>query len=64
MILSNISFGENVVIHPSTSINNVAFGNNIKIAKECTIYGSDEHVVKIGSRGNTKGASVNRNYWA
>jgi len=49
MILSNISFGENVVIHPSTSINNVAFGNNIKIAKECTIYGSDEHVVKIGS---------------
>ncbi|SKC23537.1 acyltransferase [Alkalitalea saponilacus] len=49
MILSNISFGENVVVHPSTSINNVAFGNNIKIAKECTIHGSEEHIVKIGS---------------
>ncbi|TCO06848.1 acyltransferase [Natronoflexus pectinivorans] len=49
MILSNISFGENVVVHPSTSINNVAFGNDVKIAKECTIHGSEEHVVKIGS---------------
>ncbi len=49
MILSNLSFGENVTIHPSTSVNNVHFGNNIKIAKECTIHGGNQHIVKIGS---------------
>lgn len=49
MIVSNLSFGENVSIHPSTSVNNVQFGSNIKIAKECTIHGGDKHVVKIGS---------------
>ncbi|GAO28506.1 acyltransferase [Geofilum rubicundum] len=49
MILSNLSFGEDVTIHPSTKVNNVHFGNNIKIAKECTILGGEAHVVKIGS---------------
>ncbi len=49
MILSNLSFGEDVTIHPSTSVNNVQFGSNIKIAKECTIHGGEQHVVKIGS---------------
>ncbi|MCA1744713.1 MAG: acyltransferase [Bacteroidales bacterium] len=49
MILSNLSFGENVTIHPSTSVNNVQFGKNIKIAKECTIHGGNKHIVKIGS---------------
>ena len=49
MMLSNLSFGENVTIHPSTSVNNVQFGSNVKIAKECTIHGGDKYVVKIGS---------------
>lgn len=49
MILSNLSFGENVSIHPSTSVNNVQFGNNIKVAKGCTIHGGEQHVVKVGS---------------
>ncbi|WP_026474930.1 acyltransferase [Alkaliflexus imshenetskii] len=49
MILSNLKFGENVVIHPSTHFNNVSFGNNVKIAKECTIQGSAHHIVKIGA---------------
>lgn len=49
MILSNLSFGENVTIHPSTSVNNVQFGNNIKVSKGCTIHGGEKHVVKIGS---------------
>jgi acetyltransferase-like isoleucine patch superfamily enzyme len=49
MIVSNLSFGENVSIHPSTSVNNVHFGNNVKVAKGCTIHGGAQHVVKIGS---------------
>jgi acetyltransferase-like isoleucine patch superfamily enzyme len=45
----NIKFGKDVVVHPSTTFNDVEFGDNIKIAKECTITGSNDHVVKIGS---------------
>lgn len=49
MKVSNLSFGDNVTIHPSASVNNVHFGNNIKVAKGCTIHGGEKHVVKIGS---------------
>jgi acetyltransferase-like isoleucine patch superfamily enzyme len=45
----NVEFGQNVVVHPSTSFNDVAFGDNIRIAKDCSFHGSPEHMVKIGS---------------
>ncbi|MCL2072477.1 MAG: acyltransferase [Marinilabiliaceae bacterium] len=45
----NLKIGQNVIIHPSTEYNNVEFGDNIKIAKECTVIGSENHKVKIGS---------------
>jgi len=48
MITSNIILGENVNIDPSTSINNITIGNNVKIAKLCSIYGSERHPVIIG----------------
>ncbi|HHU58594.1 MAG TPA: acyltransferase [Bacteroidales bacterium] len=49
MMLANLSFGKNVFIHPGSRVNNVHFGDEVKIAKECSIEGSPEHVVKIGS---------------
>ena len=49
MIVSNISFGRNVSINPSAKINNVEFGDNIKVAKDCFIMGSPGHVIKIGT---------------
>ena len=49
MIISNISFGKNVSINPSAKVNNVEFGDNIKVAKDCFIIGSAEHVIKIRS---------------
>lgn len=49
MNFANISLGENVRIDPSTSFNNVTIGDNTKIAKNCTIFGSPEGVLEIGS---------------
>ena len=45
----NIKIGENVSIHPSTEYNNIELGDNIKIGKECTVIGSENHKVKLGS---------------
>lgn len=48
MIFSNINLGSNVEIDPSTNINNVFIGNNTRIAKYCSIYGSSETPLIIG----------------
>ena len=48
MITSNIQLGEEVNIDPTTSINNVAIGNHVKIAKFCSIFGSANHLLEIG----------------
>ncbi|WP_454048098.1 acyltransferase [Chryseobacterium sp. Marseille-Q8038] len=48
MKISNISIGENVIIDPTTSINNVKIANHVKIAKQCSIYGSEKHQLEIG----------------
>jgi acetyltransferase-like isoleucine patch superfamily enzyme len=49
MLLRNIKLGEGCDIDPSSSINNVVIGNGVKIAKRCSIFGSPEHVLKIGA---------------
>jgi acetyltransferase-like isoleucine patch superfamily enzyme len=49
MITSNISLGVNVNIDPSSSINNVKIGDNTKIAKRCSVYGSPENILEIGN---------------
>ena len=43
-----LSFGENVNIHPTSHINYVQFGDNVKVTKECLVNGSENHIVKIG----------------
>lgn len=48
MITSNISLGKGVNIHPTASINNVTIGDNVKIAKECTIFGHPDFPLEIG----------------
>ena len=49
MSVIKLTVGENVNIHSSTSYNYVQLGDNLKIAKECIIFGSEEHTVSIGS---------------
>lgn len=48
MIYSGIKLGKNVDIDPSTSINNVNIGDNVKIAKRGSIFGSKDNPLEIG----------------
>jgi len=48
MITSNIQLGEGVSIDPSSSVNNVTVGNHVKIAKNCSIFGSAQFPLEIG----------------
>jgi len=45
---SNISLGKDVIVDTTTSINNVTIGDNVKIAKYCSIYGSENNILEIG----------------
>lgn len=49
MKTSNISLGKDVVVDTTTSINNVTIGDNVKIAKHCSIYGSENNILEIGN---------------
>lgn len=48
MIYANISLGENVQIDPTSSINNIVLGDNVKIAKRVSAYGNSENLLEIG----------------
>src|SRR5580765_3508816 len=48
MKFANIRLGENVEIDPSTSVNNVAIGDNVRIAKRCSIFGGPVNLLEIG----------------
>lgn len=48
MIYANILLGENVQIDPSSSVNNVIIGDNVKISKCVSIYGSPSNLLEIG----------------
>ncbi len=48
MEISNIKLGSNVVVDPTSSLNNVSIGNKVKIAKYCSVYGSSESPLEIG----------------
>lgn len=49
MIFEEIHLGKNVSIDPTSSINNVVIGDNVRIAKRCSIFGSKEFPLTIGS---------------
>jgi acetyltransferase-like isoleucine patch superfamily enzyme len=48
MKFANINLGENVEIDPSSSCNNVRIGNNVRIAKRCSIFGGPANLLEIG----------------
>jgi acetyltransferase-like isoleucine patch superfamily enzyme len=50
MKTANILLGEEVVIDPSSTFNNVNIGDFVKIAKNCNIYGSADNILEIGSK--------------
>jgi acetyltransferase-like isoleucine patch superfamily enzyme len=49
MKFANINLGKDVEIDPSSSINNVIIGDGVKIAKRCSIYGSSDNLLEIGT---------------
>jgi acetyltransferase-like isoleucine patch superfamily enzyme len=49
MKFSNINLGKNVEIDPSSSINNVIIGDHVKIAKRCSIFGSPDNLLEVGT---------------
>jgi acetyltransferase-like isoleucine patch superfamily enzyme len=56
MIYANIVLGKSVNIDPSSTVNNVSIGDNVKIAQKCNIYGSEKNLLHIG-----KGSYVGMN---
>lgn len=48
MKTANITLGKDVIIDPSTAINNVNIGDNVKIAKNCSIFGAENNILQIG----------------
>lgn len=49
MITANIFLGANVNIEPGTSVNNVKIGDNVRIAKRCSVFGAPGNFLEIGS---------------
>lgn len=49
MKTSNISLGKDVIIDSSSTINNVFIDDGVKIAKQCSIFGSEKYILSVGS---------------
>ena len=49
MKFEKIELGVNVEIDPSTTFNNVAIGDHVRIAKRCSIYGGSACQLEIGA---------------
>ncbi|WP_400192022.1 acyltransferase [Hymenobacter sp. B81] len=49
MIVANIQLGQGVFVDPSSSINNVVLGDKVKIAKNCSVFGSETYPLAIGA---------------
>jgi acetyltransferase-like isoleucine patch superfamily enzyme len=49
MKFANINLGRDVEIDPSSTVNNVRIGDNVKIAKRCSVYGGPDNQLEIGA---------------
>ncbi len=49
MKTENIILGRNIIIDPSTSINNIIIGDNVKVSKRCSLFGGTENLLEIGT---------------
>jgi len=48
MKFANINLGRDVEIDPSSTVNNVLIGDNVRIAKRCSVFGSPDNLLEIG----------------
>lgn len=64
MIYSNISLGGGVEIDPSSSINNITIGDNVKIAKRVSAFGSKNCPLRIGKNSYVGMNSILNGYAA
>ena len=49
MIIKNIHLGENVKIETDSHVNNVRIGDNTRVAGRVKLFGSEAHILEIGS---------------
>jgi acetyltransferase-like isoleucine patch superfamily enzyme len=49
MITANISLGKGISIDKDARVNNITIGDQTKIARGAKIFGSEEHVLEIGT---------------
>jgi acetyltransferase-like isoleucine patch superfamily enzyme len=49
MKFANINLGADVEIETSSTLNNVQIGDNVKIAKRCSIFGAPDKLLEIGN---------------
>lgn len=49
MKIENIHLGSNIEIDPSSTVNNIIIGDHVRIAKQCSIFGSPDNLLKIGA---------------
>ena len=64
MKFANIFLGNDVEIDPSTSINNVQIGDNVKISKRCSVFGGPENILEIGENSYVGMNSILNGYAA
>ncbi|MCU4166646.1 acyltransferase [Carboxylicivirga caseinilyticus] len=64
MIFSSIDLGKDVVIDPSSSVNNLRLGDKVKIAKRCSIYGGPGNQLEIGKESYVGMNSIINGYSA
>jgi|SRR5690606_10436244 len=48
MKIRNIIINGDVDVDPSSSINNIILNNGVKVAKRCSLYGSEKNILEIG----------------
>jgi len=49
MKLKNINILSEALVDPTSSINNITLHENVKIAKHCSLFGSEDNILEIGS---------------
>ncbi len=49
MIFANIQLGNQVQIDPTSTVNNVVIGSDVKIAKYCSVFGAPTNLLLIGN---------------
>lgn len=49
MYIQNINILSGAYVDPTSSINNITLHENVKIAKRCSLFGSENNILEVGS---------------